>query len=77
MPGQLRVYKYHGNAKKIDIDSLVGYDVVLTTYATIALEVAKRSSIFQKIRWFRVVLDEGVNPSVYTHSSSSAETRFR
>ncbi|KAM0802320.1 SNF2 family N-terminal domain-containing protein [Usnea florida] len=57
-PGQLRIYKYHGNGRKVDIDSLVEYDVVLTTYATIALEVAKRSSLFQKIRWFRVVLDE-------------------
>lgn len=70
IPGQLRVYKYHGNGKNIDIDSLVGYDVVLTTYTTIAFEIARRSSLFPKIMWFRVVLDEGVSSPVDTHCSS-------
>ena len=58
--GLLKVYKYHGIGKEIDIDSMVGYDVVLTTYATVASDAAKRSSLLQQIMWFRVVLDEGM-----------------
>ena len=59
-PGLLKVYKYHGVGKEIDIDSIIGYDVVMTTYATVASDVAKRLSTLQQVRWFRVVLDEGM-----------------
>ena len=60
-PGLLEVYKYHGIAKEIDVDSLIGNDVVLTTYASLASDVARRTSPLQQIMWFRVVLDEGID----------------
>lgn len=60
-PGLLKVYKYHGIGKEIDINSIIGHDVVVTTYATIASDVTRRSSPLQQIKWFRVVLDEGTD----------------
>lgn len=60
-PGLLKIHKYHGIGKEIDLDSIAEFDVVMTTYATIASDVAKRSSILQQIMWFRIVLDEGID----------------
>lgn len=60
-PGLLKIYKYHGIGKEIDINSMVGYDVVVSTYATIASDVTKRQSPLQQITWFRIVLDEGTD----------------
>lgn len=59
-PGLLKVYKYHGNGKDIEIDAMVGYDVVMTTYATVASDVVKKSNLLQQIMWFRIILDEGM-----------------
>lgn len=60
-PGLLKIYKYHGIAKETEVDSIIGHDVILTTYATLASDVARRSSPLQQIMWFRVVLDEGID----------------
>lgn len=60
-PGLLRVYKYHGIRKDIDLDSLVTHDIILTTYATLASDFIKGTSPLQQATWFRVVLDEGMN----------------
>lgn len=57
-PESLKVYRYHGPGKFAEIDSIVDYDVVVTTYATIASEVAKGSSLLHELMWFRIVLDE-------------------
>jgi len=40
---------------------LAASDVVLTTYNTLAVDYAKKSSPLHKIFWYRVVLDEGNN----------------
>ena len=59
--GAVTVYKYHGSGKKIDVESMIEHDIVFTTYATLASDVAKRSSLLHTILWFRVVLDEGMD----------------
>ena len=69
----LKVHKYHGIRKDIDLDSLVEHDVILTTYATLASGFKKRTSLLQQIRWFRVVLDEGMTSALQVFGSSEAE----
>ncbi|THH14359.1 hypothetical protein EW146_g5965 [Bondarzewia mesenterica] len=43
MVSPLRVYVYHGNARRSDPTFLSDYDVVITTYATLASEFSKQS----------------------------------
>ena len=62
----LRVQKYHGSRKELEIAKLVDVEVVLTTYATIAAEFS-RDSRLHGIAWFRIVLDEG-RPCCYPSS---------
>ena len=59
--GLLKVYKYHGIRKEIGLDTLVEHDVILTTYATLASHFGKKASFLQQIKWFRLVLDEGMD----------------
>ena len=56
----IKVYKYHGPGKHIETNTLLENDVVLTTYATIVSGVAKSSSLLHQLRWFRIILDEGM-----------------
>ncbi|KAK7998320.1 hypothetical protein PG989_006360 [Apiospora arundinis] len=55
----LETLKYHGTTREKDIDALIGYDVVLTTYSTLAADYRKPVSLLHQVAWYRVVLDEG------------------
>lgn len=63
-PGLLKYYIYHGSNRIRDADQLVDYDMVLTTYGSVASEVTARSRgkpgpwPLEEIGWFRIVLDE-------------------
>ncbi|TGJ88287.1 hypothetical protein E0Z10_g413 [Xylaria hypoxylon] len=63
-PGQLKYYIYHGSNRIKDANLLVDYDMVLTTYGSVASEVTARnrgkpgSWPLEEIGWFRIVLDE-------------------
>ena len=62
MPGALRIAKYHGHDRVATARELLSYDIVLTTYGTVATE-HRRSyrggrEVLYYLRWFRVVLDE-------------------
>lgn len=63
-PGMLKYYIYHGSNRIRDVDQLVDYDMVLTTYGSVASEVTARSRgkpgpwPLEEIGWFRIVLDE-------------------
>ncbi len=39
----LRVYVYHGNARRLDPTFLVDFDVIITTYSTLATEYSKQT----------------------------------
>ncbi|RYP90716.1 hypothetical protein DL770_003181 [Monosporascus sp. CRB-9-2] len=56
--GCLRFLKYHGQGRQDDLNRLFQYDILLTTYATIASESNRGRSVLGDIEWFRIVLDE-------------------
>lgn len=61
VPGSLSVYVYHGPSRCQDLDELAQYDVILTTYGTVATEVSdslKKKTALVSINWYRIVLDE-------------------
>ncbi|KAI2624396.1 SNF2 family N-terminal domain-containing protein [Hypoxylon sp. NC1633] len=63
-PGQLTYYIYHGSNRIKDPKRLAEFDIILTTYGSVASEVAARnkgrvgSYPLEEVGWFRVVLDE-------------------
>jgi len=61
-----RVLIYHGNARQAAAESLPKFDVVITSYGTLTSE-ANLGPLF-KVKWRRVVLDEG-------HTIRNAKTK--
>ncbi|KAK5628369.1 hypothetical protein RRF57_004084 [Xylaria bambusicola] len=63
-PGELKYYVYHGSNRIKDASLLADYDMVLTTYGSVASEVTARTKgkpgpwPLEEIGWFRIVLDE-------------------
>jgi SWI/SNF-related matrix-associated actin-dependent regulator of chromatin subfamily A3 len=68
-PNELKFHKFHHHRKKIDPTTLAQYDIVLTTYATAAVDFWRGQSTLHRINWYRVILDEG--SFVYSHINSS------
>ncbi|KAH8690546.1 SNF2 family N-terminal domain-containing protein [Talaromyces proteolyticus] len=54
----LRVLRYHGSSRGGDDVDFSNYDIVISTYATIATEFGRGASQIHSVQWFRVVLDE-------------------
>lgn len=63
----LKVLIYHGSSRQSAATSLKDYDVVVTSYGTLASEAAKDGALSQ-MQWRRVVLDEG-------HTIRNAKTK--
>lgn len=59
MPGMLRWHKYHGMMRQLDLKSIGSYDIVLSTYGTVAADLARNRGLLNQIHWYRIVLDEG------------------
>ncbi|ERF69852.1 hypothetical protein EPUS_05394 [Endocarpon pusillum Z07020] len=58
LDGTIKTIKYHGH-KRERIPTIIGdSDIVLTTYHTLAVDLAAKKSPMHEIVWFRVVLDE-------------------
>ncbi|KAL3533507.1 hypothetical protein ACH5RR_007028 [Cinchona calisaya] len=57
VPGRLKVYMYYGERTR-DADELRRYDIVFTTYSTLASEDTWEESPVKKIEWRRIILDE-------------------
>lgn len=59
----MKIMKYHGRSRKALIDCIDGYDIIITTYNTLAKEhdakiLGKGQSKLHGFAWYRVVLDE-------------------
>ena len=50
--------RFHGDLRQKTADGIDSYDVVLTTYQTLAADW-KGVRVLHKVTWLRVVLDEG------------------
>ncbi|APA06188.1 hypothetical protein sscle_01g009580 [Sclerotinia sclerotiorum 1980 UF-70] len=63
-PGALKYYIYHGANRIKDVKKLSEYDVVITTYGSVASEFNNRNKRkdgkypLEEMNWFRIVLDE-------------------
>ncbi|XP_062111918.1 putative SWI/SNF-related matrix-associated actin-dependent regulator of chromatin subfamily A member 3-like 1 [Humulus lupulus] len=57
MPGSFKVYMYYGD-RTDDAEELKKYDIVLTTYSTLATEHSWPNSPVKVVNWWRVILDE-------------------
>ncbi|KAI9224876.1 SNF2 family N-terminal domain-containing protein [Blastocladiella britannica] len=55
---RLKVYVYHGQSKNKDPKFLQSHDIVITTYNVLGL-CGINDSPMHKVRWRRIVLDEG------------------
>ncbi|KAL1197066.1 putative SWI/SNF-related matrix-associated actin-dependent regulator [Cardamine amara subsp. amara] len=58
VPGSLKMYMYHGGKRTDDVSELMKYDIVLTTYSTLAAEESWEDSPVKKMEWLRIILDE-------------------
>lgn len=52
--------KYHGQNRERSQGALCDADIVITTYHTLASEVANSTHLINDIEWYRLVLDEGM-----------------
>lgn len=63
-PGSLTYHIYHGPNRIKDLDQLMNFDLVITTYGSVSAELSARSANkrgphpLEEIGWFRIVLDE-------------------
>ncbi|XP_068136851.1 helicase-like transcription factor isoform X2 [Hyperolius riggenbachi] len=55
---KLNVYVYYGPERNRNPDALSNYDIVLTTYNVVTHDYGSESPL-HKVKWLRVVLDEG------------------
>lgn len=54
-------YSYHGPKREQNVDVLAKYDIVITSYTTVATEFSYSNSKYKalgKLNWYRIVLDE-------------------
>ncbi|KUJ07728.1 uncharacterized protein LY89DRAFT_351881 [Mollisia scopiformis] len=56
--GSLNIHVHHGRDRAVEHAALADYDIVLTTYHTIAAEALDPHPPLNRIKWFRIVLDE-------------------
>ncbi|KAK8106768.1 SNF2 family N-terminal domain-containing protein [Apiospora kogelbergensis] len=77
----LKSFKYHGTEREKNTEDLASYDVVITTYNTLASDYKKKKSILHKIGWYRIVLDEAHyirnHSTIFYHACCELEAHSR
>ncbi|MED6162091.1 hypothetical protein PIB30_067052 [Stylosanthes scabra] len=58
VPGSLSYYKYYGGDRTKKAEDLMNFDLVLTSYSTMASEEPDVESPVKKVVWRRIILDE-------------------
>ncbi|KAK6062399.1 DNA repair and recombination protein rad5c [Seiridium cupressi] len=58
-PNKIQWHKYHGLSRSLDLSIIHSYDIVLTTYGTVAADCSRRRGLLDQVFWYRIVLDEG------------------
>jgi transcription termination factor 2 len=69
----LRTHVFHGQKRTDKVNELLQHDVVVTSYNTVASEF-KINGVLFKVRWKRIVLDEG--HVIRNHKSKQSEAIF-
>ncbi|KAJ8132835.1 hypothetical protein O1611_g787 [Lasiodiplodia mahajangana] len=57
-PGTLSLYKYHGPNRKLPSSPPLPYQIVLSTYATVAADYSRGGGVLACFHWRRLILDE-------------------
>jgi hypothetical protein len=57
--GALSYFKYHGQDRPNCPAAISQYDIVLTTYGTLAADFCRSRTLLERINWYRMILDEG------------------
>ncbi|KAL9237912.1 hypothetical protein vseg_012405 [Gypsophila vaccaria] len=57
--GSLDMYMYYGHERTDDVEELKKYDIVLTSYNTLSMELDQDWSPIKEMNWRRIILDEG------------------
>ncbi|KAH1190232.1 DNA repair protein RAD5B [Glycine max] len=74
--GSISIFVHYGGARTTDPWMISGHDVVLTTYGVLqaAYKNDGENSIYNKVKWYRVVLDEAHN--IKAHRNQTAQSAF-
>ncbi|XP_058761819.1 DNA repair protein RAD5B-like [Vicia villosa] len=72
-PGSISVFVHYGGGRTDNVNLLLEYDVVLTTYGVLSASFKNDggNSIYHRVQWFRVVLDEAHH--IKAHKSQVAQ----
>ncbi|KAK7393670.1 hypothetical protein VNO78_22233 [Psophocarpus tetragonolobus] len=75
-PDSISIFVHYGGGRTTDPWLIIGHDVVLTTYGVLqaAYKNDGENSIYHKVRWYRVVLDEAHN--IKAHRNQTAQAAF-
>ncbi|KAI9119540.1 hypothetical protein K1719_009416 [Acacia pycnantha] len=76
-PGSISIFVHYGGDRTNDPRVISGHDVILTTYRVLgdAYKTYKENSIYHKVNWHRVVLDEAHSIKAYkSHAALAAFT---
>ncbi|KAI0861631.1 hypothetical protein F4860DRAFT_524233 [Xylaria cubensis] len=58
VPGTLSVYRYHGPNRKLPSSPPLPYNIVLSTYGTVAADHSRGGGVLSYFHWYRLILDE-------------------